>query len=143
MAVQAKVVDIIIATDVVEHLHSPNEFFLNAKRVLRDKGLLFVSTPNPGSVGARTKGRDWAGHKDPTHIGVRAPQEWRKMLEANGFTIEREGADFLWDIPYPVPIPELLQKMLLIPPRLIMDFLFGFLPWAYGENYYFIVRQST
>lgn len=135
--------DIIIAMDIVEHLRSPEEFLRCAKAVLKKDGLVFVSTPNADSVGAKLKGPNWAGSRAPGHVGVRHAPEWRAMVKSNGFAIEREGSDFLWDIPYPIPVPVLLQKAVLIPPRLVIGALFGFMPWKFGENYYFILRKGT
>jgi SAM-dependent methyltransferase len=42
--------DIITAIDLVEHLVLPEEFFLSARNVLSDHGLLYVETPNPASL---------------------------------------------------------------------------------------------
>ncbi|GER93558.1 SAM-dependent methyltransferase [hot springs metagenome] len=37
--------DLIIATDVIEHLYSPDKFMINCFTVLNDGGYLFLSTP--------------------------------------------------------------------------------------------------
>ncbi len=42
--------DIILAVEIIEHLENPWNFFREVKRLLKDDGLLIVSTPNTDSL---------------------------------------------------------------------------------------------
>jgi len=50
---------VIVASDVIEHVERPDLFLCNAARLLKPDGLLFVSTPDVSSFGARIFGRSW------------------------------------------------------------------------------------
>lgn len=42
--------DTIIAGETIEHLENPPQFLREAKRVLKDDGVLLISTPNPYNI---------------------------------------------------------------------------------------------
>lgn len=66
--------DIIIAFEVVEHLNSPKDAIKNMYKSLKAGGFLVISTPYPYS---------WA-YNDPTHINVKYPNEWTKIMRDAG-----------------------------------------------------------
>lgn len=66
--------DIIIAFEVVEHLNNPKSAIKNMYKSLKAGGLLVISTPYP---------YPWA-YSDPTHISVKYPHEWKKIMEEVG-----------------------------------------------------------
>lgn len=134
--------DIIFALDVLEHLQVPQRFFREAHRVLTQDGLMVVSTPNPESVGARRKGRDWFAYRDETHISIHQIREWRLAFTEAGFVIEKDGTDFLWDPPYVDWIPKAIQRIACISAQWLMTWAFGFLAWKAGENYVAILRKG-
>lgn len=137
----------IIAFDMIEHLGVPEKFLSEAFRVLRDDGIVILTTPNPDSLGARLKGRKgdsgcvWFGHLDESHINIRRITDWRDSFLSCGFEIVRDGTDFLWDTPYFGTIPALLQRVLFSGTQWIGTRLVGFLPWHLGENYVAILRR--
>lgn len=147
----------VIAFDVIEHLQSPSEFFKEVARVLKKGGLLVISTPNPESLGARIKPKkpewkglpyeqrleEWFGWRDDTHINIKKIEEWRSLMESNGFKILQEGTDTLWDVPYFKNIPYLIQKLIFIPFTWVFIWLFGFFPWRLGENYICIAKNNN
>jgi len=147
--------DLLVCMDVVEHLSSPERFFAEAARVLKSDGILFFSTPNPGSLGHRIKGgkpRDfgeindvsnhvWFGYRDHTHINIRSIVQWRDVVQEAGFVLIRDGSDFWWDTPYFKWSPVGVQKLVFNGSHQILTRLFGFLPWSLGENYYGIWRN--
>ncbi len=51
--------DYIFACDVVEHINRPDQFLEAAARLIRPPGVLFVSTPDVGSLLARLSGHRW------------------------------------------------------------------------------------
>ncbi len=51
--------DLIFACDVIEHVARPDHFLRDTAAMLRTGGVLFVSTPDVGSLFARVCGRRW------------------------------------------------------------------------------------
>jgi len=145
----------IIALDLIEHLPHPEMFLAEARRVLKNDGIIILSTPNPASFGAKVKGRkpdlagrpyderiwEWHAWRDDSHINIRPISEWRSLLRANGFRIFQDGTDTLWDVPYFKGIPYFLQKALFISLHWILTWAFGFFPWTWGENYVCIAKK--
>jgi len=83
--------DAVTCWDVIEHLPDP----LGALRALRSSlkpgGLLFLSTPDAGSVAARLLGRRWH-YLDPLqHITVFSRENLRQALAAAGLAVLRTG----------------------------------------------------
>jgi SAM-dependent methyltransferase len=133
--------DIVQAFDVIEHTNNPELFLKEANRILKKDGFLILSTPNPGSVGRKVKKLKSHVNRDKTHISIKDINTWRKLLEQNSFKIVRDGTDFLWDYPYLTWVPAKLQGFILISITWVIGFLFGFLGWSKGENYYSICRK--
>ncbi len=132
---------ILTSFDLIEHLESPKEFFQQAHAVLRHKGFLVLTTPNPSSFGARIKGRDWFGWRDYSHVHIRLPYQWRQLMTTCGFVIAKDGTDGLWDSPYFAPIPTFIQNMLFKTFSHFLIWCHGFYPWSSGENYVCIARK--
>lgn len=136
--------DVVAAFDLVEHLSKPEVFLGEAFRVLKKEGLLVLRTPNPLSFGAQVKGDAWFGRQDETHISIRQPWEWCKIITASKFSIIAKGTDTLWDAPYFGYVPKTLQRIFFIGIHQILHFLgFGFFPWRHGENWICIARKVS
>lgn len=67
--------DLAIAFDVIEHLPHPSEGIKNTYDLLKKGGSVIFTTPNDYP-------HVW---NDPTHVNVKKPEEWRKILEKAGF----------------------------------------------------------
>ncbi len=80
-----------VAGDLVEHLDDETfgAMLREANRVLVSGGTLSIYTPNPRHPIERLKARNLILAHNPTHIGLRTEAELRRMLEANGYAIER------------------------------------------------------
>lgn len=71
---QSNYFDNVIMADVIEHLEFPGKGLLEVKRVLKDKGLLYIVTPPQG------------GKKDIYHYKEYTPNELSELLESYGFS---------------------------------------------------------
>ncbi len=67
--------DIVISLEVVEHLEKPESAIKNMYDALKKNGTLVISTPYP---------YPW-NFRDPTHINVKYPKEWVKIMKKSGF----------------------------------------------------------
>ena len=67
--------DLIVASEVLEHLPNPGKAIENMNSCLLDSGYLIASTPNRQSV------YNFFNKKfDPTHISIKSSKEWRSLL---------------------------------------------------------------
>jgi ubiquinone/menaquinone biosynthesis C-methylase UbiE len=80
-----------VAGDLVEHLDDQafTKMLDEVRRVLAREGALSVYTPNPRHPIERLKARNLILAQNPTHIGLRTAGEVSRLLEANGYTVER------------------------------------------------------
>jgi glycosyltransferase involved in cell wall biosynthesis len=87
--------DKIIALDIIEHLHSPEQAAEKMHRMLRTDGLLLASTANIGYVIMRlTHLFGWfnygkKGILDRTHHRLFTIKSFRRLLENSGFSVIR------------------------------------------------------
>lgn len=99
--------DMIIAFEVVEHLENPEVGIKNIYNALEEKGKAVISTPYPYK---------WNYH-DPTHINLKKPKEWVKIMKNAGFKnvkfhrfsllpfFYRYNKHFQIILPFAVPLP--------------------------------------
>lgn len=80
--------DAIVMLDSIEHLMDPLGCLTEAGRVLRDDGLLFISTPDIGSLLSRLMGRYWVGIKQ-SHLYYFNKRIISKILNDIGFKAVR------------------------------------------------------
>ncbi|NUN65849.1 class I SAM-dependent methyltransferase [Pseudanabaena biceps] len=60
--------DLITIYHVIEHLIDPMHTLIKMRKLLKPDGVLFVETPNMGSLGAKIKGKEWSHIIPPEHI---------------------------------------------------------------------------
>jgi ubiquinone/menaquinone biosynthesis C-methylase UbiE len=93
--------DLVAASDVIEHVQSPQRFAVEAARVLRPGGLLFLATPNRYSLGLEPHVRLWGVGYLPRgaaeryvraargvsydHVRLLSARSLRTILDAAGF----------------------------------------------------------
>jgi len=135
----------VVGLHLVEHLPDPAGTIRQVNRILRPGGLFLFATPNPGYGLRRFKDtRTDAIGKDPTHINVQPPEQWRAWCEASGFAILKHFGDGLWDVPYFPVIPKVVQFGLLGLPALAQVVTrTTFTPLAMGVNQVAITRKVT
>ncbi|PJF37146.1 MAG: hypothetical protein CUN49_01840 [Candidatus Thermofonsia Clade 1 bacterium] len=134
----------VVALHVVEHLPNPQRTIAEVYRLLKPQGLFLFATPNPIYSLRRFKDhRTDAIGKDPTHINVHPPAQWRAWVEAQGFRVLRHFGDGLWDVPYLPILPAKLQFALFGLPALVQVLTrTTFNPLRFGVNQVCIARKE-
>jgi SAM-dependent methyltransferase len=134
----------VVALDVLEHVDDPRVALREIRGALRPDGLIVISVPNTGGYGARAKRATgtWFGDRDRTHLALWSPDQWVSALVDSGYVVERRGSDLLWDVPYPVRIPERVQRAILLPLHRVVSRTVGALRWSAGENLVLVGRAS-
>jgi 2-polyprenyl-3-methyl-5-hydroxy-6-metoxy-1,4-benzoquinol methylase len=127
--------DVVVALHLVEHLVDPAGCIRHVQRMLTDGGVFLFATPNPTYALRPLKKMPDAIEKDPTHINVHPPEQWRAWMESSGMRVRRMAGDGLWDVPYVPLVPRPLQFAFFGFPSLI-QVLSGrlLLPVALGVN---------
>lgn len=130
------------AIHVLEHLDDEvaAQTLSTWRRILRPGGQALVVMPDPAGRGRRLAGANWMGFADPTHINLKPHAEWRGFLTERGFSVEREGSDGLWDVPYG-RLPKLLDAAVHAVPA-FAQFVAGrmMLRPGSGESSLFVLR---
>ncbi len=134
----------VVALDVLEHLDDPRIALREIRNALQPEGLIVISVPNTEGFGARSKRGTgtWFGDRDATHTALWPPDEWVRAVIDSGFMVVRKGSDLLWDVPYPVRVPDSFQRALLLPLHRAMSRATGALPWRGGENLVLVGRTA-
>ena len=74
--------DLIVSTEVFEHLHDPRAIFMQLVSMLKEGGYLAIQTQfHPNEIALF---RQWYYHKDPTHIVFFRPKTFKKLAEIHG-----------------------------------------------------------
>ncbi len=136
---------VVVTLHLVEHLEDPARAIAQIYRILQPGGLFLFATPNPVYALRRRKDptTDAIG-KDPTHINVHPPEQWRAWCEAAGFALLRHFGDGLWDVPYFPVIPRQIQFAVLGLPALLQVLTrTTFIPLAQGVNQIGIARKPV
>lgn len=71
-------IDFVVSLALLEHLFDPGHFFTEAQRVLKQGGVLWLSTPDIQATGAKF----W---NDPTHVHPYTRASLQTSLQMNGF----------------------------------------------------------
>lgn len=135
--------NVVIIKHIVEHLPDPAKAINEIGRVTEKNGVLILATPNLSSLLKPWKGEKWIGYQDPTHISLKEPQEWLRLIQEAGFETLKVFSDGFWDVPYIRFVPPQLQK-------LFFGSLGGlqavtgvvFLPMRWGESIIVIARKK-
>jgi 2-polyprenyl-3-methyl-5-hydroxy-6-metoxy-1,4-benzoquinol methylase len=135
--------NVVIIKHIVEHLPNPGRAIEEIGRITEKGGVLILATPNLGSLLKPWKGERWIGYQDPTHISLKEPQEWLRLIEQAGFELQRVFSDGFWDVPYIRLVPNALQKLFfgsLGGLQAISGFVF--LPMTWGESILVVARRK-
>jgi 2-polyprenyl-3-methyl-5-hydroxy-6-metoxy-1,4-benzoquinol methylase len=77
--------EVITLMDVIEHVPQPCELIEEVYRVLRPQGVIFLTTPNFGSLFVRLYGRNAYGIGPEEHVTYFQPATIRRLLQTAGF----------------------------------------------------------
>lgn len=77
--------DVITMFDVIEHVRQPIEVLRRAARLLSNRGLLVVETPNVGGLLAWVMGQRWPHYRPPEHLFYFTPASLRLALSQSEF----------------------------------------------------------
>ena len=77
--------DAIMINHAIEHVHDPRSLLVESRRILKNDGILLVTTPNSSSLGHRLYGANWAHLDPPRHLYVFNPGAIRRLAESAGF----------------------------------------------------------
>ncbi|MBS1954061.1 MAG: class I SAM-dependent methyltransferase [Cyanobacteria bacterium SZAS-4] len=78
--------DLVTATHVIEHVADPRQFLLKVHHVLRADGILWLETPNIGSMDATWfRARHWGAYHFPRHWFFFSRETLTKLAASAGF----------------------------------------------------------
>ena len=87
-------VSVVSLMHVLEHEQEPDKLLAGIHRCLLEKGRLVLAVPNGASVIRWVFGRYWAGFDLPRHRWTFTPRSISRILQNNGFSIERRRGRF-------------------------------------------------
>lgn len=79
--------DIISCLDVLEHIHKPREFLLAIKSLLKDDGLLILSTPNFSGFISKLLGKRDPYIIPPEHLNFFTKRGLSRLFKLTGFRV--------------------------------------------------------
>lgn len=82
--------DVITLSHVIEHLHNPRSAIEACFRALKPGGMLWLETPNIGSLGHKLYGRWWRGLEPPRHLVIFSRDALANLLMQAGFVDLRQ-----------------------------------------------------
>ncbi|MFA5287048.1 MAG: methyltransferase domain-containing protein [Candidatus Omnitrophota bacterium] len=78
--------DLVAMADSIEHLSDPSGCLNEIKRILKPDGIIYISTPDIGSMLARVAGKSWWGVKH-SHLTYFDRNSISKILNGAGFRV--------------------------------------------------------
>lgn len=90
--------DVITMWHVLEHLNNPIDVLLEARRILKAKGVLIISTPDTGSLGFKHGLKNWFHLDSPRHLILYNYNSLSLLLEEAGFKA-KYSRNYFYDYP--------------------------------------------
>jgi ubiquinone/menaquinone biosynthesis C-methylase UbiE len=99
MAFRDQTFDMVTSIEVIEHLREPERYVADIRRVLKDGGMLVLSTPNK-RISSPTPGSMW-----PHHVHELYPDELETLLRQHFSTVE------MWGLSIPLYDQHLMRRL--------------------------------
>ena len=80
--------DVVLASHLIEHLNDPRSFLTETRRILKDDGHIFITTPNIDGFQARIFRGNWRSAIFD-HLYLFSISTLKKLLKKCGFTTEK------------------------------------------------------
>lgn len=77
--------DVVIASEILEHVPDPAVMIGQVARIVRPGGLLWATTPNAKGLSARLLGLEWSAISPPEHLHLFSANGLRGLLLSAGF----------------------------------------------------------
>jgi len=85
--------DLVVIFQTIEHAQSPLELLKKARKILKPRGLLLLTTPNTSGWQAKIMGRHWFSYRHPDHFWFFSQKSLEILLRQAGFAKIRKGKD--------------------------------------------------
>lgn len=88
--------DLVVATELLEHVPDPGAMIREIARILRPGGLFWGTTPNSRGLSPRLLGLEWSVISPPEHLHLLSEDGVRNLLVEGGFRkvrIDTEGTN--------------------------------------------------
>jgi SAM-dependent methyltransferase len=79
--------DVVVATEILEHVDQPMDLLETASRLLRTGGLLYLTTPAGDGVNGRVLGASWTTMAPPEHLALFSRRGLDQLLAKAGFRV--------------------------------------------------------
>lgn len=135
--------DLLTCVSTIEHLTSfqANKFILEAKRVLKREGYIFLVTPNFATPIRLIHGKKWFGYNDPTHINFFTPKSLKNILASYGFRNFKFLFKTNYNVSYDWEFPVIFRKFPK-PLKNIIIFLFFSSPLTFIRNSFWLLAKN-
>jgi 2-polyprenyl-3-methyl-5-hydroxy-6-metoxy-1,4-benzoquinol methylase len=77
--------DLVVFTEIIEHINNPLDVVRNISRLLRKGGILYITTPNFASLERRVLGPQWGMICYPEHISFYSPRTINHLMRKCGY----------------------------------------------------------
>ena len=77
--------DVIVMSELIEHLPAPEPFIRHARRLLAPGGLLYLTTPHGRGLSGRVLRETWSVCSPPEHLHLFSRRSMMRCLAGNGF----------------------------------------------------------
>lgn len=99
--------DVVSLNQVIEHVSDPDKIIKKCFKLLKKGGILYIATPNIGSISAKVLGSDFDHLIPPEHLGYFDKNLLIRSLKDNDFSVQYLGS---WS--YSVDLAGIIKKLL-------------------------------
>ncbi len=82
--------DVIVLSDIIEHLENPRGVLIELKKLLTKKGVIVLQTGDTSSLWAQILGKNWHFFAPPQHLHFFSQRTLTELLKQAGYQVFRE-----------------------------------------------------